>query len=88
MAAIKTAKSIVTLDFLGAGASAGEGVLGVAKEGGAMLQGQGSLPMPIEKVVDLASKIPLVGVVAKGAKIAAELGVGASKAAKVMDIDR
>jgi hypothetical protein len=86
MAALKTAKSIVTLDFIGAGTSAGEGVLGVAKEGSAMLRG--SLPMPVEKVADLASKIPLVGIVVKGAKLAAELGVGASKAAKVVELDR
>jgi hypothetical protein len=86
MAALKTAKSLITLDFIGAGASAGEGVLGVAKEGSAMLHG--SLPMPVEKVVDLASKIPLVGIVAKGAKIAAELGIGASNAAKIIEISR
>ena len=35
MAAIKTAKSIVTLDLIGAGASAGEGALGVARESSA-----------------------------------------------------
>jgi hypothetical protein len=87
MAALKTAKSLVTLDLIGAGTSAGEGVLGVAKEGSGMLL-RGSLPMPVDKVADLASKIPLVGIVVKGAKLAAELGVGASKAAKVAELDR
>jgi hypothetical protein len=86
LAALKTAKSLVTLDFIGAGTSAGEGVLGVVKEGSAMLRG--SLPMPVEKVVDLASKIPLLGIVAKGAKLAAELGVGGAKVAKALDVDR
>jgi len=86
MAALKTAKSLVTLDLVGAGTSAGEGALEVAREGGAMLRG--TLPMPIEKVVDLASKIPLVGFVTKGAKIAAEFGVGASNAAKVIETSR
>jgi hypothetical protein len=86
MAALKTAKSLVTLDLVGAGTSAGEGALEVAREGGAMLRG--SLPMPIKKVVDLASKIPLVGIVAKGAKIAAEFGIGASNAAKVPETSR
>ena len=86
MAALKTAKSLLTLDLVGAGTSAGEGALGVAKEGGAMVRG--ALPMPLEKVADLAAKLPLVGVVAKGAKLAAELGAGGAKVAKTIEIDR
>jgi len=86
MAAISTAKSVITLDVLGAASSAGGGVLEVAKEGGAAIRG--SLPLPMEKVMDLAAKIPLVGIVAQGAKLGLELGAGAAKAAKSIDIDR
>jgi hypothetical protein len=42
----------------------------------------------MEKVMDLAAKIPLVGIVAQGAKLGLELGAGAAKAAKSIDIDR
>ena len=85
MAAIKTAKSIVTLDLIGAGASAGEGALGVARESGAV---RGALPMPLEKALDIAAKIPLAGVLAKGAKLVAELGAGAITASRSIGIDR
>jgi hypothetical protein len=86
IAAIKTAKSLITLDLIGVGTSAGEGAIGVVREGGAMLRG--SLPMPLEKAMDLAAKVPLLGIVAQGAKLGLELGAGAAQAAKVLGIDR
>jgi len=86
VATLKTVKNILTLDLIGAGTSAGEGALGVIREGSTMLRG--NLPMPIDKILDLASKIPLVGTVAKGAKLTAELGAGGATAAKVIGIDR
>jgi len=36
----------------------------------------------------LAAKIPLVGVLAKAGKLAAELGAGGAKVAKSIEIDR
>jgi hypothetical protein len=86
MATLKIAKSIITLDLLGAGASAGEGALGVAREAGGMVRG--ALPMPLEKALDIAQKLPLAGVLAKGAKLVAELGAGAVTASKAIGIDR
>jgi hypothetical protein len=88
MATLKTAKSIVTLDLIGAGTSVGEGALGVAREGGAMVRGAGALPMPLEKALDILAKAPLAGVLVKGAKLVAELGAGAITASKSIGIDR
>lgn len=86
LAAVRTAKSLVTLDLLGAATSAGQGVLSAAREAGEMLRGK--LPMPAEKVLDLASKVPLVGLVADGAKVAAEVGIGAGKGTKILEFER
>jgi hypothetical protein len=44
--------------------------------------------MPLEKVMDLAAKVPLVGIVAKAGKLAAELGAGGAAAAKAISVDR
>jgi len=86
LATVRTAKNLLTMDFLGASASAGEGALATTRETAGMLRGK--LPMPFEKIADLASKIPVIGLGAKALKLTTELAAGAAKAKAGLEIDR
>ena len=80
----------VTLDpiraTLGTAKEGAEGGLAVGKEAFKILAAK--LPAPIEKPLNLAAKIPVLGLVAKAAKLAMEMTHGVSKGAPGADLDR
>lgn len=84
--AARAIKSALTLDVLGAAAHAGATAVAVARKGADMIRGKHS--MPLDKVVDLAAKIPIIGIAAKVTKLAAEVAMGASTLAKGIDLER
>lgn len=71
-------QGVVTLNPLqaigGTATEVAKGGLAVGKEATKMVAAK--LPMPIEKSLDLAAKIPVLGLAAKAAKLSAEVSVG------------
>jgi hypothetical protein len=82
----KTVKSAVTLDLVGTLSNAGGTLLGVTKEAAKMVRVP--LPMPVDKALDLAAKLPLIGLAAKASKLVAEMGMGGAALSKSIDLDR
>lgn len=85
-AGITSAFSLVRGDVLGAATSAGQGAMSVAGEAAQGLKGNIG---PFKKPLDLAGKIPIVGIPFKGIKLLAELSAGGVNVSKKagMDID-
>lgn len=84
-ATVQTMASLVRLDLVGAATGAGKGALQVAGEATKGVKGELGL---VGKPLDLASKIPVIGLIPSLAKHAAELSLGAgSVAGKTKSID-
>lgn len=74
--AVRVATDVVRLDVLGAAGNLGKGGLDLVVSGARMAGGTAKLPEAVRMPLGLLEKLPVVGLAAKAAKVAAEVGMG------------